>query len=111
MKFGTIGAGTVALAFARQALAAGHEVVLSSRREALASKAAELGHGASAAMVEAAAASTMSYSPFPGRMSRTRYGAYQNGTGEYSSTQQIRSSSTAPNWCWPTWAVRGRAKW
>jgi 8-hydroxy-5-deazaflavin:NADPH oxidoreductase len=32
MKFGTIGAGTVALAFAREALATGHEVVLSSRR-------------------------------------------------------------------------------
>ena len=57
MKFGTIGAGTVALAFAREALAAGHEVVLSSRRgpESLASKVAELGHGASAATVEAAA--------------------------------------------------------
>ena len=27
MKFGTIGAGTVALAFAREALATGHEVV------------------------------------------------------------------------------------
>jgi 8-hydroxy-5-deazaflavin:NADPH oxidoreductase len=27
MKFGTIGAGTVALAFARAALATGHEVV------------------------------------------------------------------------------------
>ena len=57
MKFGTIGAGTVALAFAREALAAGHEVVLSSRRgpESLAGKVAELGHGASAATVEAAA--------------------------------------------------------
>ena len=32
MRFGTIGAGTVALAFARAALARGHEVVLSSRR-------------------------------------------------------------------------------
>jgi 8-hydroxy-5-deazaflavin:NADPH oxidoreductase len=53
MKFGTIGAGTVALAFAREALATGHQVVLSSRRgpEALASKVAELGHGASAATV------------------------------------------------------------
>ena len=48
MKFGTIGAGTVALAFAREALATGHEVVLSSRRgpESLADKVAELGHGA-----------------------------------------------------------------
>ena len=27
MKFGTIGAGTVALAFAREALATGHQVV------------------------------------------------------------------------------------
>jgi 8-hydroxy-5-deazaflavin:NADPH oxidoreductase len=31
MKFGTIGAGTVALAFAREALAADHQVVLSCR--------------------------------------------------------------------------------
>jgi 8-hydroxy-5-deazaflavin:NADPH oxidoreductase len=57
MKFGTIGAGTVAFAFAREAVATGHEVVLSSRRdpEFLASKVAELGHGASAATVEEAA--------------------------------------------------------
>jgi predicted dinucleotide-binding enzyme len=57
MKFGTIGAGTVALAFARKALATGHEVVLSSRRgpESLASKVAQLGRGASAATVEEAA--------------------------------------------------------
>jgi 8-hydroxy-5-deazaflavin:NADPH oxidoreductase len=57
MKFGTIGAGTVALAFAREALATGHEVVLSSRHgpESLASKAAELGHGAYTATVEEAA--------------------------------------------------------
>jgi predicted dinucleotide-binding enzyme len=57
MRFGTIGAGAVALAFARQALALGHEVVLSSRRgpESLIGKVAELGHGASAATVEAAA--------------------------------------------------------
>ena len=57
MKFGTIGAGTVAFAFARKAVATGHEVVLSSRRglESLASKVAELGHGASAATVEEAA--------------------------------------------------------
>ena len=57
MKFGTIGAGAVALAFAREALAARHEVVLSSRRgpESLAGKIAELGHGASAATVAAAA--------------------------------------------------------
>src|SRR5437879_10218967 len=45
MKFGTIGAGAVALAFGREALARGHEVVLSSRRgpDALADKVAELG--------------------------------------------------------------------
>jgi predicted dinucleotide-binding enzyme len=57
MKFGTIGAGTVALAFARKALTTGHEVVLSSRRgpESLASKVDELGRGAFAATVEAAA--------------------------------------------------------
>ena len=57
MKFGTIGAGTVALAFARKALATGHEVVLSSRGgpESLAAKVAALGHGASAATVMEAA--------------------------------------------------------
>src|SRR5579872_607253 len=57
MKFGTIGAGTVALAFAREALAKGHEVVLSSRRgpDSLASKVATLGRSASAATVEQAA--------------------------------------------------------
>jgi predicted dinucleotide-binding enzyme len=57
MKFGTIGAGTVALAFAREALAAGHQVVLSSRHgpESLADRIAELGDGASAATVEMAA--------------------------------------------------------
>jgi 8-hydroxy-5-deazaflavin:NADPH oxidoreductase len=57
MKFGTIGAGTVALAFARRALAAGHQVVLSCRHgpESLVGKVAELGDGAFAAPVEKAA--------------------------------------------------------
>lgn len=57
MKFGTIGAGTVALAFAREALATGHEVALSSRRgpESLAGKVAKLGKGASAVPAEQAA--------------------------------------------------------
>src|ERR1700720_4052611 len=57
MKFGTIGAGTVALAFAREALATGHQMVLSSRRgqESLASKVAGLGRGAFTASVEEAA--------------------------------------------------------
>jgi predicted dinucleotide-binding enzyme len=57
MKFGTIGAGAVALAFTREALAAGHEVVLSNRHgpESLAGKVAELGSGATAAAVEEAA--------------------------------------------------------
>jgi predicted dinucleotide-binding enzyme len=57
MKFGTIGAGAVALAFGREALARGHEVVLSNRRgpDALVDKVAELGRGASAASAEEAA--------------------------------------------------------
>src|SRR6476619_7505083 len=57
MKCGTIGAGAVALAFGREALARGHEVVLSSRRgpDALVDQVAELGRGASAAPVEDAA--------------------------------------------------------
>src|ERR1700751_5033436 len=57
MKFGTIWAGAAALAFAREALARGHEMVLSSRRgpDALADRVAELGRGASAASVAEAA--------------------------------------------------------
>ena len=57
MKFGTIGAGAVALAFSREALAAGHEVVLSGRHgpDSLADMVGELGDGASAATVEEAA--------------------------------------------------------
>src|SRR5713101_2217003 len=57
MRFGTIVAGAVALAFAREALVRGYEVVLSSRHgpDALADKVAELGRGASVASVEEAA--------------------------------------------------------
>src|ERR1700741_3992114 len=57
MRIGTIGAGAVALAVAREALARGHEIVLSSRSGpgALADKVSELGHGASTATVEEAA--------------------------------------------------------
>jgi 8-hydroxy-5-deazaflavin:NADPH oxidoreductase len=57
MKFGTIGAGAVALGFAREALRVGHQVVLSNRHgpDPLAGKIAELGSGASAATVEEAA--------------------------------------------------------
>src|SRR6266478_6252919 len=57
MRFGTIGAGAVALGFAREALRAGHQVVLSNRHgpESLAGKVAELGTGASAATVAEAA--------------------------------------------------------
>ena len=57
MKFGTIGAGTVALAFAREALRNGHEVVLSGRRGpgSLTDTISKLGPGSSAATVEEAA--------------------------------------------------------
>lgn len=57
MRFGTIGAGAVAVGFAREALRAGHEVVLSNRRgpAVLSRVVAELGNGASAATVEGAA--------------------------------------------------------
>jgi len=58
MRIGTIGAGEVALAVAREALLAqGHEIVLSSRSGpgALAGKVTELGRGASAGTVEEAA--------------------------------------------------------
>jgi 8-hydroxy-5-deazaflavin:NADPH oxidoreductase len=57
MRIGTIGAGEVALAVAREAIARGHDIVLSSRSgpDALADKVSELGRGASAATVEQAA--------------------------------------------------------
>ena len=57
MRFGTIGAGAVALGFAREALRAGHQVVLSNRRgpDSLADVVAELGNGASAATAAGAA--------------------------------------------------------
>src|SRR6266850_1484315 len=57
MRIGTIGAGEVAQAFAREALAGGHEIVLSSSSGpgALADKVTELGRGALAATVEEAA--------------------------------------------------------
>ena len=57
MRIGTIGAGEVALAVAREAVARGHEIVLSSRSGpgALANKVSGLGKGASAATVEEAA--------------------------------------------------------
>ena len=113
MKFGTIGAGAVALAFAREALAAGHEVVLSSRRgpDSLADKIAELGTARPPPWSRRPQASTMSCLPFPGRMSKTRCGACPRGTAEYSSTRQIRSLSTARSSCWPTWAAREQARW
>lgn len=61
MRFGTIGAGAVALGFARKALRAGHQVVLSNRQgpDSLADVVAELGNGASAAT--AAEAASLAY--------------------------------------------------
>ncbi|MGW3851507.1 NADPH-dependent F420 reductase [Streptomyces fagopyri] len=61
MKIGTIGAGTVAAAFARQALTAGHQVVLSNSRgpASLQQFVTELGRGASAGTREEAAAAEM----------------------------------------------------
>jgi len=59
MRIGTLGAGTVATAIARHAVASGHQVVLSNRRgpEALAELVEQLGPGATAATrAEAASA-------------------------------------------------------
>ena len=97
MKFGTIGAGTVALAFARQALAAGHEVVLSSRGgpESLASKVAELGHGASAAAVEAAASLDYVLLAVPWPNVEDALRGLPAWNGRVLIAQQVRSSSTA----------------
>src|SRR5690349_17288404 len=57
MRLGTIGAGAVALGFAREALRAGHQVALSNRHgpDSLADVVAELGNGASAVTVAEAA--------------------------------------------------------
>ncbi|MGI4748414.1 MAG: NADPH-dependent F420 reductase [Janthinobacterium lividum] len=57
MKIGILGAGVVALAVARRALAQGHQVVVSSKSggNALAAKVATLGTGASAGSVLEAA--------------------------------------------------------
>src|SRR5260370_40704106 len=57
MRFGRIGAGLVGRGFAREALKAGHQVVLSNRHgaDSLADVAAELGNGASAAAAAEAA--------------------------------------------------------
>jgi predicted dinucleotide-binding enzyme len=57
VRFGTIGAGAVAVGFAREALRTGHEVVLSNRRgpASLSKIIADLGNGASAATVDEAA--------------------------------------------------------
>ena len=73
MRFGTIGAGAVALAFGREALARGHQVVLSSRRgpDVLVDKVAELGRGASARSRKPRASSTCSW-PCPGETSSQR---------------------------------------
>lgn len=61
MKIGMIGAGEVALAVARYALQAGHEVILSNRRggEALSRAVAALGNGAAAGSVMEAAGADM----------------------------------------------------
>src|SRR5260370_31543504 len=57
MRLGAIGSGAVALGFAREALRAGHQLVLSNRRgpDSLAHVVAELGNGASAATAAEAA--------------------------------------------------------
>lgn len=58
MQIGSLGAGEVALAFARYALKAGHEILLSNSRgpESLASTVAELGTGAKAVTPQEACA-------------------------------------------------------
>jgi predicted dinucleotide-binding enzyme len=74
MRFGTIGAGAVALAFAREALARGHEVVLSSRRvpDALVDKVAELGRVRPQPRSRMPRASTTCCWPCPGETSNPR---------------------------------------
>ena len=57
MEIGTIGAGALAQAFAKQALKAGHKIKLSNRRgpDSLQSIVNQLGPGATAALKEEAA--------------------------------------------------------
>jgi predicted dinucleotide-binding enzyme len=61
MRFGTIGAGTIAQAVGRHVLAAGHELIVSNSRgtESLADLVTELGPGASAGTVAEAATADM----------------------------------------------------
>ncbi len=66
MKLGFIGAGVVATAIARSAIAADHEVLLTSRSsEKLASAVAGLGLGASAASIEDVAAADIVFLAVP----------------------------------------------
>jgi predicted dinucleotide-binding enzyme len=113
MKFGTIGAGTVALAFAREALATGHEVVLSSRRgpDDLAGKVAKLGRGASAATVEEAASLDYVLLAVPWRNVEAALQGLPAWNGRVlidatnPSLRRVLSSS------WPIWAATKQAKW
>jgi len=113
MKFGTIGAGMVALAFARPALAQGHEVVLGSRRgpDSLAGEVAELDAAHPSLRSRKLRASSMCCSRFPGGMSRRHYTDCPPGMVGYSSMRQIRSLRRVRSSFWQTWAARGPARW
>ena len=99
MKFGTIGAGTGALAFARQALAAGHQVVLSCRhgQESLVGKVAELGDGAFAAPVEKAASLDYVLLAVPWPNVEDALRGLPAWNGRVLIDEQIRSA-VSPNW-------------
>src|SRR2546428_13616113 len=98
MRFGTIGAGAVALAFAREALARGHEVVLSSRHGpgAPADKVAELGRGASAASAEEAASLDYVLFAVPWRNVEAALKGRPAGNGRGPNDASKPSSETRP---------------
>ena len=113
MRFGTIGGGAVALGFAREALRAGHQVVLSNRRgpDSLADLVAELGNGASAAT--AAEAASLDYVLFavPWPHVETHFEACRRGMEGSSSMRRTRSARTPLNSYWLTLVTRARARW
>ena len=113
MKIGIIGAGDVALAFAREALAAGHEVVLSSRRgpESIAARIAKLGDCASVAPVQEAAGQdyVLLAVPWPSVEGALRGLPPWNGRVLIDATNPF--SQYSPQLVLADWGAQEPAKW
>src|SRR6516165_445656 len=112
MRIGTIGAREVALAVAREALARGHKIVLSSRSGpgALAGKVTELGRGASAATVEEAASLDYVLLAVQWRNVEAALRGLPKLNGVSSSTPPTRSPRPAPISFLPTSAASAPAR-